>query len=219
MRDYCLHADGNIQAKKEYRADDIPGLFGRGKRIVRHFAIHPGQVNMAVCDHGEVGFVLLEAAIFPGNGKFKVVGPLDRQQKEYCEVAYWSVRNTISPNVCDFSSCDVVIFVPQQLSGQANHVGAATYAAICSRILKKNYALDKACFIGGCDLNGSLFWDNNDLSALLNAMKENGMTTLYAPLGTGELMNSQVSCDCGVAVLEAINAEMLVRLAMNVVNG
>lgn len=219
VRNYCFCSTDTTQ-KIYYGIDDIPALFGRSKRIVRQIAIHPGQVNVAMCENGDVYFFLLEAAILPGNGKFKVIGPLDKQQQDCCENAYWAVRNTISTDVCDLSSCDVVISVSHPIKGYKNHVGAATYAAICSRILNENYNLKKSCFIGGCDLNGSLFWDDNDLSAVLRAMKENRMEILYAPLGTGRLMNFADCSDCsnGIAVVEAVNAEMLVRLAINAID-
>lgn len=129
-------------------------------------------------------------------------------------------KETALTDVCDLSSCDVVISVSHPIKGYKNHVGAATYAAICSRILNENYNFKKSCFIGGCDLNGSLFWDDNDLSAVLRAMKENRMEILYAPLGTGRLMNFADCSDCsnGIAVVEAVNAEMLVRLAINAID-
>lgn len=166
VQNYCLAADGEIRTKKHYGVEDIRRLFGPGKQIVRHFAIHPGQVNAAVSDNGKVRFLLLEAAVVPGSGKFHVIG-MGSRQRGYSEAAYWCVRNTVSPSVCDLSKCDVTVFVPQTLpDGYENHVGAATYAAICSRILNRTYALSGSCFIGGCDLNGNLFWDDNDLTAV-----------------------------------------------------
>ncbi|MBE6995352.1 MAG: hypothetical protein E7429_01265 [Ruminococcaceae bacterium] len=154
-------------------------------------------------------------AAAPGSGKFEVLGPISKLQEEYCKVAYWCVRNTTNTSACDLSQYDVTVFVPQPIpEGTDNHVGLACYAAICSKILNQNLAIKDICFIGGCDLNGSLYFDENDLTPLLRSMKARGVSTLYAPMGTNRLVDTKVNCDCGVAIIEAPDATALFAMAV-----
>lgn len=215
--DYCRQSDtdaGKV-VRKVYTAEDIKELLGPGRTISRHFAINPGQINAAFYHDGKAYFFLIEAAIVPGTGKFKALGPMTKIQEEYCEVAYWCARNTINSSACDFSKFDVAIFVPQKIpEGADNHVGLASYAAICSKLMNTNLAINDTCFIGGCDMNGSLYFDENDLTPLLRSMKARGVSTLYAPMGTNRLVNAKANSDCNVTIVEAPDAKTLFSLAV-----
>ena len=215
--DYCRHVDdcNHSRSIRVYTSQDVRELFGPGKAVVRSFAINPGEVNAAFYHEGSAHFFLMEASIMPGNGKFEVLGPVSKMQAEYCKVAYQCVRNTTNTAACDLSKLDVTVFIPQPLpDGSRNHVGLACYAAICSKIMNRNLALKQTAFIGGCDLNGSLYFDENDLTALLRAMKAHGISTLYAPMGTSRLIDAKVNCECGVTVIEGPDATTLFSLAI-----
>lgn len=215
--DYCRYLEEGAAngIKRVYTAEDIKNLLGPGRAILRHFAINPGQVNTAFYHEGKAYFFLVEAAVVPGSGNFKVLGPLTKIQEEYCEVAYWCARNTISSSACDFSKFDVAIFVPQKIpEGVDNHVGLASYVAICSKLMNTNLAINDTCFIGGCDMNGSLYFDENDLTPLLRSMKARGVSTLYAPMGTNRLVNAKANSDCNVMIVEAPDAKTLFSLAV-----
>lgn len=215
--DYRLYREENpgAVAKRVYTAQDIRNLFGPGRTVSRHVAANPGQINAAFYHQGKAHFFMLEATIVPGTGQLKVLGPMAKIQEEYCEVAYWCARSTISAAAFDFAKHDVVVFITQRIpEGADNHVGLACYAAICSKIMNTNLALGDTCFIGGCDLNGSLYFDENDLTPLLRSMKAQGVSTLFAPLGTNQLVNAQANSDCSVMIVEAPDAKTLFGLAL-----
>ena len=198
-----------------YSQEDISNLFGPKKKVPQYFATHPGEVNAAFYFDGKAHFYLMEAGISPGEGKFEVLGPMSALQKEYCKVAYLCVRNTINRAVCDLSLYDVTVFVPQPLPDEAeNLVGFACYAAICSRILNLDLALQDTCFVGGCDLNGSLYFGQSDLTPLMQAMKARGVSTLYAPMGVNQLLNDRAGKDYNMTIIEGPDATTLFGLAV-----
>ncbi len=212
--DYCRHADfgGREQPRRVYTVRDMKDLFGPGRTVVRSFAINPGEVNAAFYYQGRAHFFMIEASVFPGTGKFEVLGPMAKIQEEYCKVAYYCVRNTTT---CDLSKYDVAIFVPQPIpEGLDNHLGMACYAAICSKLLNTHLALRDTCFIGGVDMNGSLFFDENTLTPLLRAMRDRGLSTLYAPAGTNRLVDTKAVGDCNVVIIEGADAKTLFSLAV-----
>lgn len=214
--DFCRHVDDEVvHSKRTYTVEDVKEMFGPGRAVVRNFAINPGEVNAAFYHNGKAHFFLMEASVTPGSGKFEVLGPIGKLQEEYCKVAYWCVRNTTNSSACDLSKCDVTVFVPQAIpEGTDNHVGLACYAAICSKILNRNLAIKDICFVGGCDLNGSLYFDENDLTPLLRSMKARGVSTLYAPMGTNRLVDAKVNCECNVTIIEGPDATTLFSLAV-----
>ncbi len=214
--DFCVAAGKDPLKKICYGAEEIRKLFGPEKKVVRHFAIRPGEVNAAYYHEGQAHFFLIEASVMPGTGQFQVLGPVSKLQEEYCKVAYLCVRNTINASACDLTKCDVTVFIPQPIpEGPENHVGFACYAAICSKILNQNLALKKTCVVGGCDLNGSLYFDECTLTPLLRAMAASGVTTLYAPMSTNRLIDPATDGNSGVTVVEAPDAATLFRLAVS----
>ncbi len=213
--DYCRFTDActTIQLARVYTADDVKQLFGPGRHVVRSFAINPGQVNSAFYHNGRAHFFMLEASVAPnGSGKFEVLGPMAKIQEEYCKVAYHCVRNTTT---CDLSKYDVTVFIPQPIpEGPDNHVGLACYVAICSKLLNVNLALRDTCFIGGVDMNGSIFFDENTLTPLMRAMNARGVSTLYAPMGTNRLVDTKATHDCKVVIVEGPDAKTLFGMAV-----
>lgn len=213
---YCRNAaETGLLYPKIYTEADIRTLFGRSHVIKRYVAAHPGEINTAFyhAHAGRAHFFLVEAIVSPGSGKFDVLGPVPRNQKEYCRAAYIYVRQMVDPAVFDFSKLDVTVFIPQDIPDVAdNYVGLACYAAICSGLLKKNLASPKTCFIGGCDLFGNMYFDEYDLTPLLRAMKARGIDTLYAPMGTAALLDPLVTEDCAITILEAPDAKTLFRI-------
>lgn len=217
VRHYCKFADasGDACVKRVYTVEDIRTIFGPSRKVTRSFAIHPGEVNAAFYHGGRAHFFIMEALVVPGSGKFETIGPMGKMQVDYCKAAYWCVRNTTNSAACDLSKYDVTVFVPQPIpEGVENHVGLACYAAICSKLLNTNLALRDICFVGGCDMNGSLYFDENDLTPLLRAMKAQGVSTVYAPMGTNRLVASQTNSDCNVTIIEAPDAKTLFSLAV-----
>lgn len=211
---YCRYAakSKNASTKRIYTVEDVRSLLGPGQKVVRKIAIHPGEVNAAFYHGGRAHFFLMEAVVIPGSGKFETIGPMGPMQTNYCKAAYWCVRSTTN---CDLSQYDVAVFVPQPIpEGLENHVGLACYAAICSKLLNANLALRDICFVGGCDMNGSLYFDENDLTPLLRAMKSQGVSTLYAPIGTNRLVDAKTNADCNVTIVEAPDAKTLFSLAV-----
>lgn len=208
--DYCRAADLDEQYKHVYSADDIKTLLGPGRRVKHSYVGVAGEVNAAFYHHGEAYFFMVEASVRPGNGKFEVLGPMAKIQEEYCKVAYLCVGNT----TCDLSKYDISIFIPYELpEGSHNHVGMACYAAICSKLANINLANNTTCFIGGCDMNGSLYFSESDLGPLLKIIKAKHIKTLYAPIGTGQLLDPSVTGDWDMTVVEAPDAKTLFSLA------
>ena len=95
-----------------------------------------------------------------------------------------------------------------------NSLGMAVFAAICSAAMKYVVEPGKVLFVGGCDLYGNLYFEEWDLLPLLQTMKERGFTTLYAPLGTGRLMEQVHDFDGSITVIEAPDAMTLFTLAV-----
>lgn len=213
--DYCRQAEVVSAAQKMYlyTVEDVKRLFGPRQHVVHNFAITPGLVSAAFYHDGCAYFFVLEASVtFSGTGKFEVLGPMTNIQKDYCKVAYYCICNT---TIYDLSKCDVTVFVPQNIpEGAKNHVGLACYVAICSKILEVNLASSNICFIGGVDMNGSIFFDENTLTPLIRAMTGKGISTLYAPLGTNYLIDTKVIKDCKITIFEGANAETIFSLAV-----
>jgi len=193
-----------------FTVDDVKSLLGPGKRIHRNFAVNPGEINAVFYHEGRAHFFLLEAAVMPGGGKLKVLGPIPEVQKEYIRVAYECMKNTTSVDVSDK---DISIFVPHALPVSAdNHVGCAAYAAMCSLILGTGLEIQNIAFAGGVDLNGNLYFDAPDIKPLLKAAKEADIKTIYAPLGVSEMLCADTNCD--ITIIEAQQAQNLVSLAV-----
>lgn len=211
--DFCRRADGaGKNFRHTYTADEVKAILGPTGTVTQSFAVHPGQVNAAFFHDGSAHFFMLEATVLPGRGRFRVLGPLGPLQTEYCEAAYWAVRNTTT---CDLSRYDVTIFVPRAIPDTPdNQVGLACYSAICSRLLGRQLALKDLCFVGGCDLNGNAYFDCGSLSPFLRAMDSAQPGTLYVPMGAAGLVTPRDNPNGKTVILEAQDARTLFTLAV-----
>ena len=59
-------------------------------------------------------------------------------------------------------------------------------------MLKVQLPLNDIVFIGGCDINGMLYFDECDLTPMLRAMAEQGIETLYAPTGSSSVITGTI---------------------------
>lgn len=208
---YCRLAEASRSGSYAYTPDRVRKLLGPGRRQLQAFLSCPGKVQGALLLRGGVEFFLLEADISPGSGKFHVLGSLDEAQKSYCQAAYHCLRGSCG---IDLSHLDVTVFLPTELPpGSENQVGLACYAAIYSRLTGVNLANRGICFLGGCDLSGSLYLPPADMGVLLRVIRDAGITTLYAPLGTVGRLDPCPTQGISVTIVEAPDASTLLSLA------
>ena len=197
-----------------YDKAELTKLLGPGKAVKRYFAVHPGEVN-SFFFHGGAAYPLrVEAQSAPGNGEFRVLGPVAELHREYIRVAYESIRSTVKE---DFSKLDISVFIPDRLPDSArNCVGCAAYAAICGLLCHMDLQPMDTAFIGGVDLNGNLYFDEANIVPLLKALPDSGIQTLYSPVGVSEMIAKQGASLCGnLQVIEAYHARDLVALAVS----
>lgn len=211
---YCMEAEAqNTDHRRIFCKEDVRNLLGPSRKVLRTFAVNPGEINAAFYHAGKANFFLIEAVVTEGKGKLRVLGPVPNLQKEYIRAAYECVRQTTT---CNLSSKDVTVFVPQPIpDGTENYIGCAAYAAICSKLLNISLAIRDIAFVGGVDLNGNLYFDESDITPLLKSMRAMGITTLYAPLGASAMIDSKVDSAYNVTVIEAQDAKSLISLAVN----
>lgn len=210
---YCQMNETPNSGSYTYTPALIRELLGPERRQVQTFLAVPGMVQGVLMSGGEVQFFQMEATVTPGHGEFQILGNLNETQKSYCRAAYCCLRS--SCNV-DFSRLNVTVFLPTEVqTGCENQVGLACYAAIYSRLVGKNLASRSVCFFGGCALSGSIYLPAVNLSVLLRAMQNAGVTKLYAPLGTGRYLKPTLLQNYQVTVVEAPDAATLMRLALN----
>ena len=209
---YCRLAEAARSGSYAYTPDRVRKLLGPGRRQLQAFLSCPGKVQGALLLRDGVEFFLLEADISPGSGKFHVLGSLDEAQKSYCQAAYHCLRGSCG---IDLSHLDVTVFLPTELPpGSENQVGLACYAAIYSRLTGVNLANRGICFLGGCDLSGSLYLPPADMGVLLRVIRDAGITTLYAPLGTVGRLDPCPTQGISVTIVEAPDAFTLLSLAV-----
>ena len=195
-----------------FTKEEVIKLLGPSRQTRRSFALRPGEINAVFYYEGRARFFLMEASMSRGSGELHVFGPVPPLQKDYIQVAYECVKNTTS---YELSDKDISIFVTQAIPESAdNHIGCAAYAAICSLILQKGLKIQDIAFVGGVDLNGSLYFDDSDVTPLLRAVKEAGIKTIYAPLGVGEMISACADPDCTITVVEARIAQHLISMAV-----
>lgn len=208
---FCLEAEEKADSfRKEYSVDMLRSILGRS-RCIRH-GIHmlSGVVNAAFYHEGVAHFFTVEASVRPGTGHFEVLGPMAQIQTQYAKAAYLSI---CSNTKVDMKKLDVSIFIPQVIpEGAKNHVGLACYAALFTKMLKVRLPLNDIVFIGGCDINGMLYFDECDLTPMLRAMAEQGIETLYAPTGSSSVI-MDTFCN-KVNIVEAPDAQTLLGLAV-----
>ena len=211
--DFVLEQDGKAwDSKRVYRVEDLRRLFGPSRKIVTHSALLPGTATSGFYLEGKARLFEVQASIVRGIGECKVLGPFTELQKQYVETVVQCIRNC---NFLDLERSDITVFTRHPIvSGMDNSLGMAVFAAICSAAMKFVVDPGKVLFVGGCDLYGNLYFEEWDLLPLLQTMKERGFTTLYAPLGTGRLMEQIHAFDGSITVIEAPDAMTLFSLAV-----
>ena len=208
---YCLEAEEKGDSfRKEYSVDILRTILGRSRCIRHRIHMFPGVVNAAFYHEGVAHFFAVEASVRPGTGQFEVLGPMAQIQAQYAKTAYLSICSSIK---VDMTKLDVSIFIPQVIpEGAKNHVGLACYAALFTKMLKVQLPLNDIVFIGGCDINGMLYFDECDLTPMLRAMAEQGIETLYAPTGSSSVITGTINRK--VNIVEAPDAQTLLGLAV-----
>lgn len=207
---YCK-SDAEHTPHRRYTDKDIRALLGPSKVVRRGFIERPGQISTAYLHDGKVEFFLLEASARKGEGKFRVLGVKAELQKAYCEVAYEAFRSTCPD---DLSQVDITLFSPHPLPDmRENYIGCAAFAAIYSALSDVSFDPGKTLFLGGVDLYANIFWDENNIVPLLNALPYRQVKTLFAPNGTSGLIHGSVDTRCSVNIVEAPDARLLMTLA------
>ena len=207
---FCLESEENASLQIQYSADSIRQLLGSGHCRKHYICNLPGVVNAAFYHNGTAFFFAVEASVRKGSGKFEVLGALPKIQEEYAKIAYLCA---CSDTNIDSSKVDTTIFIPQMLpDGPQNHVGLACYIAICCKLLSIQLPMNDLVFLGGCDLNGSLYFDETTLDPMLRSMNERGVKTLYAPVGCAFDLRGRP--DYNLEVIEAPDAQSLFALAL-----
>ncbi len=207
---YCK-SEAEHSPHRRYSDKDIQTLLGPSKVVRRSFIERPGQISTAYLRDGKAEFFLIEASVRKGEGKFQVLGMTSEQQKAYCEVAYEAFRSTYTD---DLSKVDITLFSPHPLPDmRENYIGCATFAAIYSALCEVSFDPSKTLFLGGVDLYSNIFWDENNIIPLLNALPYRQVKTLFAPNGTSKLIQGEVDARCSVNIVEASDARLLMTLA------
>lgn len=207
---YCK-SDAEHAPHRSYTDKDVRQLLGPSKVVQRSFMERPGQINTAYLHDGKAVHFLVEASVRKGNGKFQVLGIKSEQQQAYCEIAYEAFRSACPD---DLSGVDVTVFSPHSLPDtSSNYIGCAVYAAIHSALCDASF--DPACtmFLGGVDLFGNIYLDENDIVPLLNTLPYRKVKTLFAPSGTSNLIHGTVDARCSINIVEAPDARLLMTLA------
>ena len=196
----------------KFTVRDIRCRLGAGNRAVHRFAINPGEINSVYYHEGNARCYLLEASVIKGKGEFQVLGAVPELQKDYIKVAYECFKKTMND---PFSQKDVTVFLPSPIPDRAeNNIGCAVFAALSSLVLNIDLAIQDIAFVGGVDLNGNLYFDEADVMPLMRAIENSGITTVYAPLGVGELLSAYMGKNIKTTVIEAQNVKNLMAVAM-----
>ena len=210
--DYARRAElEDFQTRQVYGEEELRRLFGPGRRIVNVNISHPGRAMGAYCQDGKARLFDVQASLTAGSGDLRILGPLTDVQKDYAMAAYECVRSTSG---FDLERVDVTLFARYPIEESAgNAMGMAVFAAICSLLCGRTMDLGKILFLGGCDLHGNLYAEQCELLPILKMMKDRDMTTLYAPLGTGQIIQQLRDYEGGILVVEALDAKTLFTLA------
>ena len=171
-------------------------------------------MNSVFYKDGIARMFLIEASVVPGTGSCQILGSVSDVQKDYIRVAFEHAKRSLG---IDFAEKDTSIFVTQPIPPSAdNYFGCATYAAICGAAMGARFAVGNTAFVGGVDLHGNLYFDEYDVMPLLKAAKRHNITTLYCPVGVSEKLADLAYYKNlpDVTIIEAVNAESLVALAV-----
>ena len=200
-------------ASVRFSAEDIKIILGPGKAFHRRLHSEAGIMLSGFMYEGTPHVFPVEAVVRPGTGQFETLNIPEGALRDYCRAAYLCARQ--HSTTVDYNTQDVTVFVPDTFPSPAaigNCIGAAAYAAITSAVEQSKLLItSNMAFIGGVDLYGNTFLDQKNICLLLNALGENGIETVYAPSGSGELING-TSC-AEIEVIESDSISLLVEMA------
>lgn len=210
IANFCK-SDAEQAPHRRYTDKDIRALLGSSKKVRREFVERPGQISTAYIYEGKAVLFLVEASARKGDGKFRALGMKSEQQRTYCEVAYEAFRSNCP---YDLSHVDITVFSPHPLPDmQENYIGCAAYAAIYSALSDASFDPGKTMFLGGVDILGNIYLDENNIVPILNALSYQEVGTLFAPNGTSGLIHGNIDPRCSVNIVEAPDARLLMTLA------
>ena len=206
--DFLLRHERDGIQSRTYGFSDIEPLFGRKASITRTVAVAPGQAKTIVCFEHKASQALIQVSCASGTGNFTVYGATTEYHKDCCHVAYECVKRLTRYN---FESIDVALYITSYLPAiMQNYLGCAAFMAIMSAITNRQLP-PNAVYLGGCDLSGNLFWDETNLTSVINCAESAGDTVLYGPVGLAELTKEMGS----VIIAESINAAILFEISAN----
>lgn len=183
----------------------VTKLLGTPLARERNIRSEPGVTQSLYYYQGQAYPFVVEASLTIGSGKLNILGIKDPTQKDYCIAAYESVKSIYASNL---SKNDVTIFIPQIIpNGEQNQIGAACAAAIYSVI--QNVDITDLCFIGGCDIKGNIYMDNNDINIYLKAIDTLKIGKIYAPIGTSGYIDASIVDRMGIKIVETDNMHSL----------
>lgn len=192
-----------------FSIDDLRRMLGPSKMVQRHHAIQPGMAVGAYCRDGYASTFSFQAAVRPGRGELELINVAGEFQQEYCRLAY-ECANLLTGN--RLSSVDVVLAatIPLRDVGIGNYVGCAACAAILAALQGRTYTTSDL-FLGGCDLYGSLYLDEQTLDPYLKQLSGQ-IETIYSAVGTSGLIYESHPQAC-VSIVEAPNVSILYQMA------
>lgn len=192
----------------EFTETDLRKLLGPPIALERNFTTSPGMVFSAFLYDGKLSVISVQAQIKKGSGKLQTVNIESKSQREYCQMAYEAVRSRfhfLSENV------DVVLAINLPIcESQHNYVGIAVCAAILSALSGKAYR-QGSMFWGGCDLMGTFYLDENDITPLIKQTNKQ-FEVIYTAYGATKKMFNEPHFDSSTGIIELPNAQMLADL-------
>ena len=202
-----LKAEGITKIK--YCENDLFTLFGPGHAIRRVYDHTPGLARGAYEHNGHVNTFVVQAATFPGDGKFEVLGPATPLQKDFARAAWLCAKGIMN---APFQQKDVVVNLMEAVPDDThNTIGLAVFFAVCSAMMDVCLPKDSVC-LGGVDLLGNLYFDGNNLDPFLTALEESNLSVLMGPAVLNELPlpPNRIS---SVRIMGSLRADILFFLA------
>ena len=191
-----------------YDENTLRNLFGPPKVISRNYMRAPGMVFTAYVHDGSVRVITIQALLHKGEGSLKLVNVNSDSQSEYCRMAYEFTKSML-PNI--FDHIDVTLAINHPLCESAhNYVGLAACAAILSAVRGIPFS-PNIIFWGGCDLLGTFYLDENDISLLLQAIGCR-FDMIYSAQGAAQQAKNWRS-DLPLSIVEIPHGEVLLELA------
>ncbi len=190
-----------------YTEDSLRALLGPPQTLTHHCAMFPGMVFSAFTRDGAAYAYAVQAVVRPGAGKLKLLHIDGQDQRAYCRVAYECAK-TIAGDA--LNRADVVLSVPQPLADSpVNSIGCAACVAILSA-LKGILLSPQALFLGGCDLYGNLYLDENTIDPYIKHLSSQ-FERIYGGLGLSSRVYGQQQAQ-PVSIIETPHMSVLCEL-------